>query len=107
MPAFNLTLKIAPAIAAVAIAALMISNSVQAATQENNHRFAVYNGFVQDPSGVPSPQAGTVLIDTATGRSWELVRTKPGIRWAPIHFLPTLMAGDGKTLMGGTVTPEP
>lgn len=98
----------------VAIGALISSavTVLPAAAQETKPNFAVYTGSYAitvkgSVGGIPATIPATILVDTVTGRSWELIRTGEGMRWDPIHFLPTKMAGDGTPLMGGTIVPQP
>jgi hypothetical protein len=104
---------IAYAMTAINTAEAQTTGNAQVATQKNNQRFAVYNAYIEEQrvnlpnfKNLQNQFPGTILVDRATGRSWELVRIGEGTRWDPVHFLPTQMSSLGTPLMGGTITPE-
>jgi hypothetical protein len=95
-------------IIAIAVAAFVgIVSVVSAEAEDASGRFVVYPGSSAATLQGTGGGSLTILVDSKTGRTWQLIREQNGVRWDPVHFLPTKMAGDGTPLMGGTVLPQP
>jgi hypothetical protein len=83
----------------VRLAALMLAASAGAAIAQDTGRFQI----VTVPLNVAGEQSSTVLIDTATGRTWQAVLDDKGRpRWRGIEF-----AGGSQSIAELPPAPQP
>jgi len=96
----------------IAISGLFLLAPISAIAEESG-RYTVYSQAIAIGGGPPdvalkgvAPEAMTLMVDTVTGRTWQLVATKTGIKWQPILVNPVPMSSLGTPLMGGSIVPD-